>query len=292
MKKLYLVLSVFCLAATVVNAGGSVKTMVASSNPTKSSVAASASSDADWCGNVYVGHAWTSLAGVANPDTDKFTNVADSDTDNSKLGRGSFVGMSLNRHLWSWFSVGVSYDIYTSFAYHLHHAGATSLALTAGNEVIGTASQTVTFDRSFDLSHQSALFNVNLNLPEDWALSVGSMNISPVIGGGVGVGMSKVSNFKLTGWNTSGSTLQVTSVALPNSKASLAWQASGGINFQPEDSNVSFGFGYRYYHGGDFASAKTFTLNDSTNDGAATEIAAWTGKLKTHQVRMCLDLEF
>ncbi len=293
MKNLRLVLSAYCLTLGAIALGGGSasngKAMVASSNSTSSKAASSSSFN--WCSNVHIGHVWSTKAGVANPDVALFTPVADGDTDDSKLGRNSVVGLDLNWHVCDWFSVGVGYDVYTNpFVYHMHHTGATALTAAAGVESLGTAA--VVFDRMFNLSHQSALFNVNLTLPEDWALSVGSMNISPVIGGGVGVGLSKVSDFKLVGWDDAGNLLRCTSVALPNSKASLAWQASGGINFQPEDSNVSFGVGYRYYQGGDFASAKTFALNDNTNNGTAVEMKAWTGKLKTHQVRMCLDWAF
>lgn len=278
MKKMYLLLSAFLLSG-LANA--------------KSTAAASASSnvssdDYSWCAHAYMGQSWTQLAGVANPSAAQFNAVASTDTDDAKLGKGSFVGLGVNRQLWSWVSVGTSSEFHTPYRYDMYHTGgaaATSAGAGTG-EGLGTR-----FNRHFDLQHYSAMFNVNLHTPEDWSMSVGSLNVSLAVGGSVGVGVNEVRNFYSEGYAAT-ALYQKTSVALPNSKASLAWAANGGLNFVSEDSNVYFGLAYRYYYGGKFASSATFNLNDAANTGTAVALTAWEGKLKAHQAMMTVGLEF
>lgn len=281
MKKL--ILSSLFAAGSVI-AGGSGKSMASNSNANNNG-ASSSSDDLNWCGKVYSGFGFSAKGDVTNPSSVQFNTVASTDTDDKKLGKVGFIGVAVDRKLWSWVSAGVSFDMYTPFRYAAYHTGAT--AATGTGEVLST-----NYQRVFNVSHQSALFNVNLFAPEDWSFGVGSMNISPSIGAGVGVGVSEVRDFHAIGYNSTATGGVVTTVALPNSKADVAWQASGGFKFQPEDSNVGFCVGYRYYYGGKFESAASYMLNDTTNTGSSVALTAWTGKIKVHEVRLGLDLSF
>jgi opacity protein-like surface antigen len=267
MKKVYLLLAAFCAVALTSNA--------------KALAASSSADEAGWVCQASIGHAWSRDSGVVNPDTAVFTNAVETTLDDAKLGKSSFVGLSLDKNLWSWLSAGVSYDMYSGFKYNAHHETAVPLTAT------GVENLSIKFNRSFNVSHQAALFNVNFMLPESWAVSVADMNISPVLGAGVGVGISEVSNFQAL--TAAGN---VATYAAPNSKADLAYQMNGGLMFQPEDGNVRFGVNYRYYNGGKFESAASYMFNDSNNNGTLVPSKAWTGKLKAHQVRLCLDFEF
>lgn len=262
MKKRILFLSALCAVAVSANAASNGN-----------------GDDNGWNACAHMGHAWSLKSGLANPDTAVFATLASTDTDDAKLNKASFVGLGLNKQLWSWLSAGVSYDLYSGFSYRAFHKGGTT----------GTVEKTgAVYSRSFDVNHSSAMLNVNLNLPEDWRMEVGSMSISPALGGGVGIGVNEVANFKAI--DALG---VITTSAANNSKASLAYHACGGLQFQAEDSNVGFGLNYRYYYGGKFASAGKYVF--ATTGTAATDetsAKAWEGKVKAHQLQFALNWAF
>ena len=323
MKNLRLVLSAFCVVAAF-EAVAAKETASAVKTVKHHLVSDDAREELNkWDGAVSFGYAWSMNSGLKNPNAAQFNTAtvagtkgpgfSDSDSsssnnnsnpDNSNLGKAAYVGLSLNRRVCSWFYLGVEGNLYSPFNYGLYHSGATPATdyqnTTAGTaEVLGvnpSVSGTATagnYARTFTLNHQSFLFNVYLTLPEDWKLTVRTMDIAPVIGAGVGAGLNRVTNFQSVGYNVvTSDLLQVTTLSLPNFKAGLAWQADIGLNFQPEGGDLSFGIGYRYYNGGKFASSDSFMLNDSVNVGNLVKLTAWEGHLKTNQVRMCLDFEF
>ena len=274
MNKRILFLSALC-AVSIANAGKAL-----SSSPAKAAVVSDDSNG--WNACVHTGHAWSLKSGVKNPDTAVFGVAVETALDDAKIGKSSFAGLALSKNLWSWLSAGVSYDLYSGFNYRAYHKGATAVVDTAGKEQV-----TAAFERSFDLNHSSALFNVNLSLPEDWRMDVGSMSISPALGAGVGIGVNEVANFRML--DSAGA---VRTVADNNSKASLAWHACGGLNFQAEDSNVGFGLNYRYYYGGKFASAGKYMLNNAANIAGEVTAKAWEGKVKAHQLQFALNWAF
>ncbi len=294
MKNLCLLLSAFCVATTNVDAA---KEM--SSNRHEEV------SDAAWCASVYTGGAFSMTAGINNPSAVQFNQgapVTDSndstvnDGDNSKLGKmSSFIGLAVGRQFFTeWLHASVSYEFYTPFNYNKYNTGATLATGPLASPVVAGEILADHYDRSFQLNHQSALFNLEFCLPENWSWDVSGMNISPVLGGGVGVGVNTVTNFQAVGWR-SGTTLpqlQLTTLSQPKTKAGFAWQVNAGFNFRPEDSDISFSLAYRFYEGGKFATQSVYMLNDATNIGNAVELSAWTGKLRTNQFVMCLDFQF
>jgi hypothetical protein len=301
MKNICLLLSAFCLATTTAFAG---KEMTSANRHTDSEESA-------WNACFYTGGAFSMDAKLTNgydnavqfnqPGTATVTPSVVGDNGGSantgKLGKmSSFIGLSVGREFFTrWLHADVSYELYTPFTYAQHYTGATSATGVADElaaEVLGD-----NYLRSFSLNHQSALFNLEFCLPEDWAWAVGGMEVSPVLGAGVGVGINTVTNFQAVGWSTTSGTgaLQYTTLALPKTKAALAWQVNAGLAFRPEGSEMSFGLAYRFYEGGKFSTQNSFMLNDSAlsaDFGKLVELTAWNGKLRTNQVVMFLDLEF
>lgn len=329
MKRVYLILSVFCLVATAAQAGGG-KTMSSNSS---NNTSVSNTDDTKWYVNAYTGIAFSMNGNVQPADATLFnagsasgTNVpaaeqGSDNLENATLGKSGFVGVAVNRRVWcDWLALGVAIEAYSPFRYAKQHVGGTIATASPNSEILPT-----NYQRSFEVSHQNVLFNVQFSLPEDWAWGCGSTNISPTFGAGVGVGLNEVRNFQAIGLNTIASSVttnplstvpqystMVTTLGLPHSKAAVAWQANFGIKFQPEDSNVSFVAAYRFYEGGKFASSDTFMLNDgilaaqtytsgagvastavtTTHRGNRVELARWNGHIRTNQVVLCLDFAF
>lgn len=298
MKNLRLLLSAFCLVAAADVCAAKETASSSSSKPARHVSSDDSDMMARWDTDVTLSYAFSMSSNFTNPSTVQFNAAAvatgadaDSNPDNAKLGDAVGLGLCINYRCCSWFDVGISGDLYSPFQYSLAHTGATAATGTGAgtHEVLGT-----TYERSFTLNNQSFMFNVYLHLPERLAFGVGHMNITPLIGGGVGVGLNKVSNFQSTGWSapTSG-LLQLTTIATPHLKASVAGQAVAGLDFAPEGSDMSFGVAYRFYYGGKFSTGTNYQLNDALNVGAVvTTLDAWTGRLMTNQVAMFLNFEF
>ena len=284
-NNVYLLLSAFCLAAAPIQAG---KSMDQSSRHEEEN-------SSPWRAGVNTGYLRAKLT-LDNPSGVQFNTATTPAGDPNNSSNAGVVGLSLDRNLFcDWLSAGLSYDVYSQFNYD-EYVTANTQATGSGagtHEILAAAA--APYARSFALNHQSAMFNLNFHVPADWALSVRSMNVSPVLGAGVGAGISRVVNFQSVGWSSataSSGVLQVTTLAPNNSHVSVAWQATAGFNFQPADSSLSFSFIYRYYEAQKYETSNQFMLNDVTNGGDLATLSAWTGKIKTQQVRMCLDFEF
>jgi len=310
MKNLRLLLSAFCLVAAADVCAAKETASSSSSKPARHVSSDDSDMMSRWDTDVTLSYAFSMNSNFTNPSAAQF-NVAtaatgadaDSNPDNAKLGDAVGLGLCINYRCCSWFDVGISGDLYSPFEYAVSHTGgtlATARGTAGGGEVLGGVYSTGTvaapYARSFTLNNQSFMFNVYLHLPERLAFGVGHMNITPLIGGGVGVGLNKVSNFASTGWSNTtpaSGVLQLTTLAAPHLKASVAGQAVAGLDFAPEGSDMSFGVAYRFYYGGKFSTGTSYQLNDTLNGGAVvTTLDAWTGRLMTNQVAMFLNFEF
>jgi len=195
-------------------------------------------------------------------------NIADS-------GNATLIGLAVNYNCCSWFTLGVSGELYTPFNYsfwaNVNGGGGVCVPLT--------------------LNHQAFLFNAYFHLPERLAWQLCSVNLTPLIGGGVGVGLNKVTGIQLTSADPN---LLYTAIVLPNFKASVAWQATAGLNFQPEGSDISFGVTYRFKDEGKFNGSTQAQVNDRTHLGQIIINDNGYGiiKLRTNEVGMFLNFEF
>lgn len=252
-----------------------------------------------WYTDAQIGHGWTRNAGVCNPDT-SFWDGASEGYD-SDLGHSGFTGVVVGRQMCRWSALEFEYDLFQTMGYQKYQT-----TTTAGSTAGFTGTKRMRF---FNVDHQAALVNVKLLAPKDWALNVKGLKVAPTLGAGLGLGINTMSNFHTVGYNqvedvaisTSGTAItstttlalgSTTSIALPQTKIGLAWQANFGLTFQPANSDTTFGVLYRYYEGGKFASAGKFMLNTADQGGAQVAGAAWTGKLKMHQLVIKVECPF
>jgi hypothetical protein len=243
--------------------------------------------DYKWATSSYVGYAWSSNTNLRASAPTKFNQPVIGDTNNSNLGNVPFAGFSLSRRFRKIYKIGFSYDVYGAWAYRKYHAQGIAPTPGAGVEVLG-----VPYSRSFALDHQGALFNVGLKLPDKWSVVIKQMYIKPEISGGVGVGISKVKAFQALGYFNTAPYSQITTLGATNTTKKLAWQFTVGLALYPKNSAVSFGLAYRYYDGGKFFSSDLYVLNDGYNNGLPANLGAWTGVLKTQQLKMYINAEF
>ena len=298
MKNLCLLLSAFCLVPSLASAGRD-KDM----NSSRQQDRHSEESDAPaWRGVGYIVAAIPMDCDIVNPSTVQFNQPADTSTDNAKLGKlSSGVGLGVYRDFFcEWLQAGVTYEFYAPFYYAKHQADATAATGLTDSPAVSAETLGANYERSFTLNNQSAMFNLEFSLPRNWSWETCNMSISPMLGAGVGLGVNTVSNFQAVGWSsnvTSGTpagVLQLTTVSRPKTHVGVAWQVNAGFNFRPVDSDLSFALAYRYYNGGKFSTQSSFMLNDNVLADQGNEIAltAWTCKLRTNQVVMCLDFQF
>lgn len=238
-----------------------------------------------WNSRGYSGYAWAKNAGVVNPDLASFENVAANDTDDGKLSNVPFGGFAVLRNLYDWLSLGFSFETYGLFAYQRSHLNSFSAITT--KEFVGK-----NFSRTFTLSHQSAMIEMFLKLPKKWRVMLGNMQIKPVLGGGLGVGITNLFDFQTSSFDVVHFDTQLTTIGENNIKKSLAWCFETGINFQTISSDVSFGISYRYYHGGKFASGTRYQFNDILNLGKTLVLPAWTGVIKANELKIYISVDF
>ena len=239
----------------------------------------------NWNTRGYSGYAWAKNAGVINPDPAHFENVTILDSDDGKLSNVPFGGFALLRNFNDWLSAGFSFESYGLFAYQRSHLNTQALATT--KEFVGP-----NYSRSFTLSHQSVMLETFLNLPNKWQVALGNTRIKPVLGGGLGIGITNLFDFQTCSFDSVHDDTQITTIGSNNIKKSLAWCFETGINFQTIGSEVSFGISYRYYHGGQFASGTRYQFNDFVNMGNVLDLPAWTGTIKANELKMYISVDF
>lgn len=235
-----------------------------------------------WTNSSYVGYAWSLKSGIVNPDVSKFSKVAPGDTDNIPLTNVSYAGISLGKHVFKWLEIKFSYEIFNSFNYQSYHAG---------GSLPGQTALDTNFLRSFAVLHQSALLNFYLDWPKRWGVSLGDLVLKPVIGTGLGVGINQMSGFQTFTFTGTPPVASLSTQGLININNSLAWYVNLGVAFQPKGTSASFGLAYRYYNGGKFISSTKYVVSDSSEE-ALIDLAAWTGTIRTNQLKLFLDFDF
>lgn len=241
-----------------------------------------ANPDYKWSNSSYVGYAWSLKSGIVNPDVSKFSKVAPGDTDDTPLTNVSYAGISLGRHVCKWLTVSFSYEIFNSFNYQSYHMG---------GSLPGKTTLNTDFLRSFAVLHQSALINFYLELPKKYKAIIGDLVVEPVIGSGLGVGINQMSAFQTFAYTGTPAVATISTQGFINVQNSLAWYVNIGLSFQPKGTAANFGVAYRYYNGGKFSSSSQYIINDS-NEEALENLAAWTGTIRTNQLRLFLDFDF
>lgn len=234
--------------------------------------------DHPWYGIIGTGYAWSLKAGIENPDP-SFWDEAIQGYNNS-LGGSPFLTFGFGRKFLSYLRTDFSYTYFQTFHYVKFQTGISSTpGFTGDNRT-----------RFFDLDNQNILFNLSFYPEKHFYFTFWSLDISPFIGGGIGVGFNRVTNFHTVGASHSvGST---TSIGHAASQSSFAWQGLGGLRFHPINSSTSFDIGYHYYDGGTFKGPTNIYVNDAVSLGEPSFGTAWKGKLRTHQISGTFNLSF
>lgn len=239
-----------------------------------------------WSSYAYGGYAWSKKAGISNPLPAKFANVADSDTDNDDIANTPFFGVSLQRNFNDFVSGGFSYEIYTLFNYQRYHAN-----VSGSIEIFGADK----YVRQFLMNHQAAMLEGYLKLPSVYSVELGSLQVAPLLGGGVGVGISNLFNFGTVG-QSNGIVgvydVYYKTVGSNHISKSMAWRIEAGLRFKSLESNFAFGVAYRYYHGGTFHSGPRYLFSGGIFIDQVLELPDWSGTLKSNQLKMYLEVDF
>lgn len=225
-----------------------------------------------WRASIGSGYAWSSKAGISNPDP-SFWDASNSGYDD-ELGSQPFYMFGLSRQVHPYIDINANYTVYNTFQYQKHQEGTPT----------GTGPTGSHRNRFFQLDNRGLLFNALLHPQQNW-LSWNHFTLTPFVGGGIGVGFNTVKNFYTVGYNASSGTGNTTSIGTgPTEKTSFAWDVMAGFTVGLGNNPFSVSFGYRYYDGGEFKGPSSVTLNTSGSAGTIYNgAAAWTGHLKTNQ---------
>ena len=140
--------------------------------------------------------------------------------------------------------------------------------------------------RFFDLDHQSALFNLSI-LP--YTINLSSIEMTPFIGMGIGVGTSQVSHFQTVFYDPIEGVGLTTSIANPHIRNAFAWQGMGGIQIRPRSSMLSLDIAYRYYNGGTFESSSSIVGYNGLDDGELLKIKPLSSRFQTNQLYFAIN---
>ncbi len=237
-----------------------------------------------WSVYAYTGYAWSKNAGIVNPDPFIFANVAANDTDDGNLSNAPFGGVSFQRNISDWFSIGCCYEIYAMLNYQRYHINGTPAQENLGPK----------FMRQFLLNHQSFMLEAYLRLPEKWHLMLNCFTVKPLFSAAFGVGINDLFNFGTIASSRyfSGS-INYDTVGSNFIAKSLAWRLEAGLRFSPPDSNHAFGVAYRYYCGGGFQSGQRYQFNALFDFNSTLRILPpWKGVLKANELKIYIETDF
>ena len=208
------------------------------------------------------GGSYSMPAGINNPDPAYWD--ASPQGYNGDVGQSALYSAAIGYNYSKLISTDFEYIYRPSFNYTKYQTS--------------TASGTVSFNgnktRNFNLQSNSLMWNVYLHgKGYDDALNYNvhdDIFMEPFVGGGLGVAFNTLSNF-----HSNKSNGDIGAIMLDNSKTSIAWQFSAGLNFY-NASNFNLGVGYRYYNGEGFAS-NSYTINDQLTS------PPWTGTIQANE---------
>ncbi len=221
------------------------------------------------------GYAWSLKAGIHNPDPGYWD--AAQEGYNSDLGDSPFFTIGLGKQLWRILHLDLSYTYYQTFHYQKQQTGTSSTPGFTG------ARRT----RYFDLDNQNVLFSASLY---PWQIKTGCGAFTPYAGGGVGVGINRVSNFHTVAYDSSADVGSTTSIGGPVTKGVFAWRVLAGIRFAPKIEHFSFDLGYRYYNGGKFTGPSK--IQNYTGGGATTYGKPWKGYIKSNEIYFTVNFDY
>lgn len=239
-----------------------------------------------WYGQVGAGYAWTTNAGIHNPNPLVWDAAIQGYNDD--LGGASFASLEIGRLFGRGFSTGLRYAFYDTFHYQKFQTGTSDTPSFSGNSR----------HRFFDLDHQHILVHFTfdpLKFIRCRPILCG-IKISPSLEVGIGPGFNRVTNFHTVGLleipGTGTAVGSTTLIGATHSEVSFAWEAGVGVKFKVECLNLSWRIGYRYYDGGRFQGPSTVYPNSVLNQGLATRATPWKGHLRANEAVFQIDFGF
>ncbi|NDD57980.1 MAG: hypothetical protein EBZ47_01835 [Chlamydiae bacterium] len=229
------------------------------------------------------GYAWGMNSGIANPQPG-FWDIVDNGY-NQNMGNVSYLSLGFGYCIKNALDVNFNYNLYDTFHYQMLQ--------TSSLQQTGTVRV-----RYFDLNHQNALIT-SIWYPYKKRIGGSSWKISPLLGMGIGVGISQVSNFYTVGNNANGTLANVpytqtvglgsiTSEGNPVTTIAFAWQGIGGIHLEA-NKYLYLDLSYRYYNGGKFLCPSTIY---SFVDQAFFSGSPWKGVLQTNELNIQIAVRF
>ena len=111
----------------------------------------------------------------------------------------------------------------------------------------------------------------------------------PFIGGGIGIGSSKVTDFHTTFYDPMQGIGLTTSLGSTQMRNAFAWQGMAGIRVQPLCSFLRLDVAYRYYNGGSFHGPSSVVDYDGVDLGDVEKVSPWKGTLQTNQLYFAIN---
>ncbi len=239
----------------------------------------------NWYGLVGAGYAFSRKAGI---DVGSDWDPSDQGYD-AKFTNSPFFFIGFGRTFCSWIDFDVTYSYYQPLHYQKYQT--TTAPATPPPGFAGPART-----RFFDLDHQNLMFDLTLDTTSWFCFGdCWGLNIRPIVGGGIGVGINTVSNFHTVGFEGDGGTTvgSTTSIGDPRRTTAFAWQVLAALRFGVCNCcPFSFDIGYRYYNGGRFNGPTSVVSNTATFAGSQIPVSAWKGKFKANEVYFALNYGF
>lgn len=242
---------------------------------------------APWYGFVGAGYAWSFKTGIKNPDPN-FWDFANEGYD-AHLGDAPFFTIGVGKRFCGFLGFDVAYTYFQPFHYQ-------KFQTSPMQSTIGFTGPLRT--RFFDLDHQNVMFNLNL-VPENcFSLNCSCIEISPLLGIGIGVGIHHVTNFHTVAATPLFETVSLgttTSIGEHVRRTSFAWQGTAGVRLSPNQcSPFKFDIAYRYYDGGRFqCPSRILIATAAAGQGAGFQSGRpWKGRLRANEVLLQLNYIF
>lgn len=224
--------------------------------------------DSNFHAIVASGYAWSMEANIRSVDYSFWSSALDGY--DSDLGSSPYIMLGFGYRFLNCCEVDFGYTLYGTFHYQKNQTDPLENKRT----------------RFFDLDHQSALFNFTY-FP--YAFDLCKVELSPFIGGGLGVGINQVSDFETVYYNPTLGMGITTSIGSPHTRNSFAWQGTGGLRIHPMRSKLSLDIAYRYYNGGTFETPSLVTDYNGLDRGYTEKGKPWRGTLQTNQLYFSIN---
>ncbi len=213
------------------------------------------------------GYAWSMKADIHVNTTDWAQSLTGY---NATLGGSPFITLGFGYSFIQRLDVDFQYTLYDTFSYYKNQID------PYGNSRI----------RQFELDHFSSMWNATY-FP--YAIKTKKVSFIPFVGGGIGIGSSKVEDFRTTFYDPAQGIGLTTSLGPSHMRNAFAWQAMAGIRVHPVCSRLCLDVAYRYYNGGTFEGPSSVVDYDGVDLGDVEKVSPWKGTFQTNQLYFAIN---